>query len=69
VLDKIAKNIRDDDNQTIISTAIVASAGREAREGMVRTLVNRFGVLWPPAKDENGKTIPSESTRADRTLE
>lgn len=66
LLDKIVRNFRDDDNQTIIGMAIIASAGREAREVMVRTLVNRFGVLWPPAKDENGKTILSESTRAGR---
>jgi hypothetical protein len=60
MLDKIVRDFRDEDRHTIVGMAIVASAGREARETLVWTLVGRWGVMWPPGKDEYGKVIPSE---------
>jgi hypothetical protein len=63
MLDKIVRDFRDEDRHTIIGMAIVASAGREARETLVWTLVGRWGVMWPPGKDEYGKVIPSEYGR------
>lgn len=63
MLDKIVRDFRDEDRHTIVGMAIVASAGREAREALVWTLVGRWGVMWPPGKDEYGKVIPSEFDR------
>lgn len=60
MLDKIVRDYRDEDKHTVVGMAIIASAGREARETLVWTVVGRWGVMWPPGKDEYGKVIPSK---------
>lgn len=60
MIDRVVRDFRDEDRQTIIGMSIIVSAGRQARESLVATLVGRWGVMWPPEKDEYGKVIPSE---------